>query len=212
MAGVGFTLRRHASRRRPPPPPLVKDTRRRRHPRRRTTSARRRPARSDNDGCPDKDTDGDGVVDRKDKCPDKAGPVERDGCPEEDKDNDGIADDKDKCPDEPEDKDQFEDEDGCPDPDNDKDGVLDAKDKCPTEAETKNGYQDDDGCPDEVPGGGQEVHRRRQGDQLPAQLGRHQGVVVPAAQGGGERVQGVSRRCGSRSRATPRTRASATST
>ena len=92
------------------------------------------------------------MVDRKDKCPDKAGPVERDGCPDEDKDGDGIVDDKDKCPDEPEDKDKFEDEDGCPDPDNDKDGVLDEKDKCPTEPETKNGYQDDDGCPDEVPG------------------------------------------------------------
>jgi OOP family OmpA-OmpF porin len=105
----------------------------------------------ENAGCPDKDSDGDGVIDRKDKCPDKAGPVERDGCPEEDKDNDGIVDSKDKCPDEAEDKDDFEDEDGCPDPDNDKDGVLDPQDKCPKEPETKNGYQDEDGCPDEVP-------------------------------------------------------------
>ena len=105
----------------------------------------------ENKGCPDKDSDGDGVIDRKDKCPDKAGPPERDGCPEEDKDNDGIVDSKDKCPDDAEDKDGFEDADGCPDPDNDKDGVLDKDDKCPNEPETKNGYQDEDGCPDEVP-------------------------------------------------------------
>ena len=129
----------------------------------------------------------------KDKCPDKAGPAERDGCPEEDKDDDGIPDAKDKCPDAAEDKDKFEDDDGCPDPDNDKDGVVDEKDKCPTEAETKNGYQDDDGCPDEVPAPGQEVHGRHQGHQLPPQFGGHQGVFVPAAQAGGERVQGVPR-------------------
>ena len=35
----------------------------------------------ENNGCPDKDSDGDGVVDRLDKCPDKAGPKENDGCP-----------------------------------------------------------------------------------------------------------------------------------
>ena len=105
----------------------------------------------ENKGCPDKDTDGDGIVDRLDKCPDKAGPKERDGCPEEDRDHDGIVDSADKCPDDPEDKDGFEDADGCPDPDNDKDGILDEKDKCPNEPETKNGYQDEDGCPDEVP-------------------------------------------------------------
>src|SRR5450432_3414405 len=105
----------------------------------------------ENGGCPDKDTDGDGIVDRKDKCPDKAGPPERDGCPEEDRDHDGIVDSKDKCPDDPEDKDGFEDADGCPDPDNDKDGIPDDKDKCPNEPETKNGYQDADGCPDEIP-------------------------------------------------------------
>jgi OOP family OmpA-OmpF porin len=105
----------------------------------------------ENNGCPDKDTDGDGIVDRLDKCPDKAGPKERDGCPEEDRDHDGIVDSKDKCPDDAEDKDGFEDADGCPDPDNDKDGIPDATDKCPNEPETKNGYQDEDGCPDEVP-------------------------------------------------------------
>ena len=149
-AGFGVTLGGHAP---PPPPPLValvKDTDGDGIPDTEDNCPNEAGPR-ENKGCPDKDTDGDGVVNRKDKCPDKAGPPERDGCPEEDKDNDGIVDSKDKCPDDPEDKDGFEDADGCPDPDNDKDGILDKDDKCPNEPETKNGYQDEDGCPDEVP-------------------------------------------------------------
>ncbi len=149
-AGFGVTLGGHA----PPPPPapvaLVKDTDGDGIPDTEDNCPNEAGPR-ENKGCPDTDTDGDGVVNRKDKCPDKAGPPERDGCPEEDKDNDGIVDSKDKCPDDPEDKDGFEDADGCPDPDNDKDGILDKDDKCPNEPETKNGYQDEDGCPDEVP-------------------------------------------------------------
>src|SRR5439155_6289448 len=50
---------------------------------------------------------------------------------EVDTDGDGILDKDDKCPNEPEDKDGFQDQDGCPDPDNDNDGVLDVNDKCP---------------------------------------------------------------------------------
>ena len=149
-AGFGVTLGGHA----PPPPPapvaLVKDTDGDGIPDSEDNCPNEAGPR-ENKGCPDTDTDGDGIVNRKDKCPDKAGPPERDGCPEEDKDNDGIVDSKDKCPDDPEDKDGFEDADGCPDPDNDKDGILDKDDKCPNEPETKNGYQDEDGCPDEVP-------------------------------------------------------------
>jgi outer membrane protein OmpA-like peptidoglycan-associated protein len=68
--------------------------------------------------------------------------------PPADSDGDGITDDVDKCPNEPEDKDGFEDQDGCPDPDNDKDGIPDASDKCPNEPETINNVDDDDGCPD----------------------------------------------------------------
>ena len=103
----------------------------------------------------DKDTDGDGIPDSIDKCPnepeDKDGFQDEDGCPDPDNDGDGILDKDDKCPNEPEDKDGFQDEDGCPDPDNDGDGIPDVKDKCPNEPETFNGYQDEDGCPDEVP-------------------------------------------------------------
>ncbi len=77
---------------------------------------------------------------------------DEDGCPDKDNDKDGIADAApDKCLNEPEDKDGFEDEDGCPDLDNDKDGVADAQDKCGDKPETKNGFQDEDGCPDEIP-------------------------------------------------------------
>ena len=68
-----------------------------------------------------------------------------------DSDGDGIYDDADKCPDQKEDVDQYVDDDGCPDLDNDGDGIADADDQCPAVAETANGYQDADGCPDEVP-------------------------------------------------------------
>src|SRR6202012_5235005 len=92
--------------------------------------------------------DGDGILDKVDKCPldpeDKDGFEDGDGCPDPDNDKDGLLDKVDKCPNEPEDKDGFEDDDGCPDPDNDKDGVLDRDDKCPNEA----GLKENGGRPD----------------------------------------------------------------
>ena len=94
------------------------------------------------------DSDGDGIIDKLDKCPnepeDKDGFQDEDGCPDPDNDQDGILDKVDKCPNQAEDKDGFEDEDGCPDPDNDKDGLADAEDKCPNEA----GPKENGGCPD----------------------------------------------------------------
>ena len=99
------------------------------------------------------DTDGDGIKDPKDDCPetpeDVDGFEDEDGCPEDDNDRDGIPDDEDDCPDDPEDEDGFEDVDGCPDDDNDKDKILDRDDDCPDEPENYNGNEDDDGCPDE---------------------------------------------------------------
>ena len=65
-----------------------------------------------------------------------------------DSDKDGVVDDRDRCPADMEDRDGFQDDDGCPDPDNDGDGILDRDDHCPNEPETRNGYEDDDGCPD----------------------------------------------------------------
>jgi outer membrane protein OmpA-like peptidoglycan-associated protein len=48
-----------------------------------------------------KDTDGDGIPDDIDQCPDVPGPAENSGCPDADRDGDGIPDRLDKCPDEP---------------------------------------------------------------------------------------------------------------
>ncbi len=87
----------------------------------------------------DRDTDGDGIFDSRDKCPTVPGVAKYEGCPVPDTDKDGIFDDKDKCPEMP----GYPELDGCPYPDRDKDGVTDNKDRCPDEpGSTKN-----DGCP-----------------------------------------------------------------
>lgn len=55
-----------------------------------------------------------------------------------DSDGDGVPNAYDACPDVAEDIDGFKDNDGCPDPDNDGDGVPDEGDKCPdTAADTE---------------------------------------------------------------------------
>ena len=68
-----------------------------------------------------------------------------------DTDGDGIPDESDKCPEEKEDRDAFEDRDGCPDPDNDGDGINDQVDDCPDEPENMDGVDDEDGCPEPPP-------------------------------------------------------------
>lgn len=94
-----------------------------------------------------KDSDGDGVTDANDKCPDqkedKDGFEDDDGCPDLDNDKDGIPDVNDKCPNKKEDFDKFQDDDGCPDLDNDGDGVPDKRDNCPMHK----GAAKDKGCP-----------------------------------------------------------------
>lgn len=98
------------------------------------------------------DTDGDGILDEDDKCPedpeDADGWEDDDGCPDLDNDNDGIFDLVDQCPNQAEDKDGVADEDGCPDFDTDGDGIDDPLDQCPSEPEDADGFQDIDGCPD----------------------------------------------------------------
>ncbi|TKG96309.1 OmpA family protein [Puteibacter caeruleilacunae] len=85
------------------------------------------------------DTDGDGIADYLDDCPDTPGLEKFNGCP--DTDGDGIPDPKDKCPTVP----GLKELEGCPDGDDDKDGVLNLQDKCPN---TPAGYKvDTDGCP-----------------------------------------------------------------
>jgi len=83
-----------------------------------------------------KDTDKDGVSDKKDLCPDVAGLAQFDGCP--DTDGDGIIDSKDNCP-KTKGLEAFG---GCPDTDGD--GVPDKSDQCP---KTK-GLKALGGCPD----------------------------------------------------------------
>jgi outer membrane protein OmpA-like peptidoglycan-associated protein len=84
-------------------------------------------------GCPD--TDGDGIVDASDACPEVAGSVAMNGCP--DTDGDGIADKDDACPEVAGLK-AFK---GCPDTDGD--GTTDKDDKCPT----VKGPKENAGCP-----------------------------------------------------------------
>jgi len=92
------------------------------------------------EGCPVPDTDKDGIFDDKDKCPEMAGYPELDGCPYPDRDKDGVTDNKDRCPDEP----GSTKNDGCPITDRDNDGVPDASDRCPDEP----GPASNQGCPE----------------------------------------------------------------
>ena len=84
-------------------------------------------------GCPD--SDGDGIQDSEDKCPNEAGLAAFNGCP--DTDGDGFPDKEDMCP-EVAGLEQFN---GCPDTDGD--GVMDKNDECPNEA----GPVENKGCP-----------------------------------------------------------------
>lgn len=106
------------------------------------------PGTEENSGCPD--SDGDGIADFEDACPNYAGLAAFKGCP--DTDGDGISDNDDECPNMVgtlENK-------GCPDNDQDDDGVPDAEDKCPNLAGPAEnggcpgGDQDKDGIPDSV--------------------------------------------------------------
>ena len=84
-------------------------------------------------GCPD--SDGDGIEDSKDDCPNEAGLAEFNGCP--DSDGDGVPDKNDDCPTVK----GLKALNGCPDADGD--GVADNKDNCPNEA----GPAANNGCP-----------------------------------------------------------------
>jgi outer membrane protein OmpA-like peptidoglycan-associated protein len=99
-----------------------------------------------------KDTDGDGIPDDIDACPnepeDHKDPDPNDGCPApSDRDGDGIPDQYDKCPDQPEDKDGIQDQDGCPEDDADADGIPDTKDACPREPGGPDPDPKKNGCP-----------------------------------------------------------------
>lgn len=85
-------------------------------------------------GCPD--SDGDGIADKDDACPQQAGLEGFAGCP--DSDGDGIADKDDACPEVT----GLSDFGGCPDSDGD--GIADKDDACPQVA----GLDALQGCPD----------------------------------------------------------------
>ena len=91
------------------------------------------PGLKEFEGCPD--TDADSIPDNKDSCPDDFGLIELNGCP--DSDNDGVVDKNDLCPNEA----GIKDLNGCPD--SDEDGVIDGDDKCPDEL----GDPQNEGCP-----------------------------------------------------------------
>lgn len=107
------------------------------------------PGTKEQFGCPD--SDGDGVVDKDDLCPGVKGDLTASGCP--DADGDGIADEDDLCPNSKGDASLR----GCLD--TDRDGIVDEDDLCPNIAGvlTANGCPDSDGdgvadkfdtCPD----------------------------------------------------------------
>ena len=85
-------------------------------------------------GCPDRD--GDGIMDKQDSCVDVAGLKEFNGCP--DRDGDKIIDKLDSCVDVA----GIAEFNGCPDRDGDK--IIDSKDKCPDVP----GLKEFAGCPD----------------------------------------------------------------
>ncbi len=87
-------------------------------------------------GCPD--TDADGVPDYEDRCPQTAGPIESRGCP--DSDGDGVSDNDDECPNMA----GAVSNNGCPlEDDTDGDGIRNAIDDCPEQA----GPVSNRGCP-----------------------------------------------------------------
>ena len=92
------------------------------------------------DGCPVPDTDGDGINDENDKCPTVKGLARYNGCPIPDTDGDGINDEEDSCKTVP----GVARYHGCPVPDTDGDGVNDEEDKCPFDK----GPASNHGCPE----------------------------------------------------------------
>jgi len=90
------------------------------------------------------DTDGDGIVDKEDKCPTVKGVRANNGCPL-DTDGDGIIDAEDRCPTVAGVRENA----GCP-VDTDGDGIIDSEDKCPTVA----GLRENKGCPADTDGDG----------------------------------------------------------
>ncbi len=100
-----------------------------------------------------RDSDGDGILDEDDACPDVKGVSDPDpkknGCPPPDRDGDGIPDAVDACPDVKGVSDPDPKKNGCP-PDRDGDGILDADDACPDVKGVASSDPKKNGCPPPV--------------------------------------------------------------
>ena len=90
-------------------------------------------------GCPIPDSDGDGINDEQDSCPAIKGVVKYHGCPIPDSDGDGINDEQDSCP-TIKGSAKYN---GCPIPDSDGDSINDEEDSC----KYKFGLKSNHGCP-----------------------------------------------------------------
>mgnify|MGYP004443623457 FL=1 len=103
-----------------------------------------------------KDSDGDGVPDKYDRCPGTPpaaySSVDMTGCPK-DSDGDGVEDYLDKCPNTPSEAWSTVDAHGCP-KDSDGDGIEDYLDECPGTPKEAAGYVDSKGCPKDSDGDG----------------------------------------------------------
>ena len=98
------------------------------------------------------DSDGDGILDRNDACPDEPGEPhddpDKNGCPPPaDRDGDAVLDVDDACPDDPGVASDDPKKHGCPIRDKDGDGIIDDKDACPDEPGEANDDPDKNGCP-----------------------------------------------------------------
>lgn len=146
------------------------------------------------------DSDGDGVPDGADTCPQDRGPKENGGCPaaraptdkpgpvagttDVDSDKDGVVDRLDKCPDKAGPAANA----GCPlpvagGPDRDRDGVEDGADKCPD----LTGPPENNGCPDPDSDGDGVVNRL---DKCPRKPGPkdNEGCPLPSAANAADKV------------------------
>jgi outer membrane protein OmpA-like peptidoglycan-associated protein len=99
------------------------------------------------------DSDGDGISDLEDNCPDEAAGANpdpmREGCPTADHDGDGILDAEDICPNEAAGKSPDPSRAGCPFTDGDGDKIADIDDKCPNQAGPPNPFDPArHGCPE----------------------------------------------------------------
>ncbi|SEL65365.1 Thrombospondin type 3 repeat-containing protein [Stigmatella aurantiaca] len=141
------------------------------------------------------DSDGDGVLDKDDPCPDQPedrdGFEDMDGCPEPDNDKDTVLDAADKCPLIPGPADNA----GCPEEtpkDRDGDGIPDKQDKCPDQAEDRDGFQDEDGCP-ELDNDGDGIIDSA--DKCPNELGPLQNLGCPIVDKDGDGINDPQDKC-----------------